>query len=113
LANFDNQFAGSRLRSREHRQGVLRHESANDAIVVARRATAMIAALAGGAVMVRVLVRGGMVDGRCGEMVARMAMAQAAQRAGQHVANGQAAGDSAMVAARDHEALGSKCNRVA
>jgi hypothetical protein len=87
LANFDNQFAGSRLRSREHRQGALGHESANDAIVVARRATAMIASLAGAAVMIPVLVCSGMVHGRRGAMFACMAMPHAAQRAGEQIAN--------------------------
>src|SRR6185437_1479562 len=64
----------------------------------------MIAAFGSLTVMVRVLLRGGVVDGGCVAMIARMAMPQAAQRTGKHVADRHTSGNSAIVRPRDHEA---------
>jgi len=68
------QFAGPRLRSREHWQCALCREQANYAIVVARRASAMIASFAGATIMVRVLLCGAMRDGVLVGMFARVTM---------------------------------------
>jgi hypothetical protein len=87
LANFDDQFATAKFGSRENRQSALSHETANDAVIVARRATVVVAAFARARAMVRVLVRGAVLDCAGGARFARMAMPQPAKRAGQHVAN--------------------------
>jgi len=101
--------AGARLGDRKRRQGALGYETANDAIDVAGRTAFVVAALAGGAGMIRVLVAAAMLGAgfgsRSGAVRAGMAMPHAAERAGQHVADRYAPGSSAMVPARDHDAL--------
>lgn len=110
-ADFGDHDAGPRFGDRQRRESALRHEAADDAIVVARRAAFMIAAFARFARMVGVFVMIAVIrareSGRAlggAELLAGMAMPQPAERAGQHVANRYEAGNSTMVRWRDHDA---------
>jgi hypothetical protein len=94
----------------------LRYETADDAIIIARRAIFVIAALAGFVFVAGVMVMGAMTGGSMSlasvplsggvPLLTRVAVPHAAKRAGQDVADGYDPGGSAMVPTRDHDALG-------
>lgn len=113
--NFGDDDARPGFGDRKRRESALRHEAADDAIVIARRAAFVFAALAdvvfvAGVMVMRAMSGGGLGDGGSVAFarvapLAGVRMPHAAERAGQHVADRYGPGDSAMASARDHDAL--------
>ncbi len=114
MANFGDDDARPGFGDRKRRESALRHEAADDAIVVVRRAALVLAAMADFVFVPGVMVMGATIGRGFGDggsvALARMPLAvgvrmpHAAERAGQYVASRYGPGNSAMAGARDHDA---------